>query len=380
MQHFFKCSKTLAWNEKGSTEVDIGSAAFPEAIDVLQKIDLFNGKWMKSKNNSIWRCRLKQGHSSTPYFDLDFVVKAHMRPREKALGEVEALKALRHPHICAYVAHFQSDLGTGILIYPSACIDLSDLMRNVSLSLDVTGALKDARGYHVDSTGPILRSLLWHSGSNDEGDAGRTSGCPDPCQRHLFGLDLTVRIAMLSTYPACLCDAIKYVHDKGILHRDLKPENILVDRNGSVLLADFGCSVFTSSYDVSDGPKGAKRYTAPEVFEEGIMYTEASDIFSLGAVLSELETLTQGHTLEEYQLVRLKNIQDSPRRIERRFSDTIGECEAWLRSFERNSDPARIETIISMLSQDPGKRPTQRLAGQLRHDLSLRCTDCHTAA
>jgi serine/threonine protein kinase len=32
------------------------------------------------------------------------------------------------------------------------------------------------------------------------------------------------------------------LHDAGIAHRDLKPENILLDREGHLVLSDFGCA------------------------------------------------------------------------------------------------------------------------------------------
>src|SRR5438445_13012042 len=47
-------------------------------------------------------------------------------------------------------------------------------------------------------------------------------------------IDRAVRITL------GICDAMEYIHSKGVVHRDLKPENIMVDREDHVKLIDFG--------------------------------------------------------------------------------------------------------------------------------------------
>ena len=39
-------------------------------------------------------------------------------------------------------------------------------------------------------------------------------------------------------------DALRYVHDAGLIHQDIKPGNLLVERNGHVLLSDFGTTLY----------------------------------------------------------------------------------------------------------------------------------------
>jgi serine/threonine-protein kinase len=37
-----------------------------------------------------------------------------------------------------------------------------------------------------------------------------------------------------------LCDALQFVHDKGVIHRDIKPENVLIAKDSAVKSA-LGC-------------------------------------------------------------------------------------------------------------------------------------------
>ncbi len=48
-----------------------------------------------------------------------------------------------------------------------------------------------------------------------------------------------------------ICDALEYIHSKGVVHRDLKPENIMVDKDDHVKLIDFGIA----------GSQGMRRLT-----------------------------------------------------------------------------------------------------------------------
>lgn len=47
------------------------------------------------------------------------------------------------------------------------------------------------------------------------------------------------------------CEALQYVHNRGIAHRDLKPENLLLDEDLNVKLCDFGWCTQTSKIEQS---------------------------------------------------------------------------------------------------------------------------------
>ncbi len=90
--------------------------------------------------------------------------------------------------------------------------------------------------------------------------------------------------------------AVRYAHANLVVHRDLKPSNILVTKGGEVRLLDFGIAKLLQ-HDVtaeSEATQLGSRaltpdYASPEQIA-GQPVTTASDVYSLGVLLSELLT------------------------------------------------------------------------------------------
>lgn len=89
-----------------------------------------------------------------------------------------------------------------------------------------------------------------------------------------------------------ICDALSYVHGKGLIHCDLKPANILVDGRDHIRVVDFGQSrVFTESA----ASMGTLFYMAPEqaVLAEPDKPVQPDirwDVYALGASLYAILT------------------------------------------------------------------------------------------
>ncbi|MCH7597082.1 MAG: protein kinase [Planctomycetes bacterium] len=88
-----------------------------------------------------------------------------------------------------------------------------------------------------------------------------------------------------TTWMAQICDALSYIHAKGLIHCDLKPANILVDGRDQVRVVDFGQSrIFTES----SASIGTLFYMAPQqarLAEPGtpVQPDVRWDIYALGA-------------------------------------------------------------------------------------------------
>ncbi|KAJ5760799.1 Serine/threonine-protein kinase psk1 [Penicillium odoratum] len=92
-------------------------------------------------------------------------------------------------------------------------------------------------------------------------------------------------------YMAEMVLALEHLHQNvGVLYRDLKPENCLLDREGHLLLTDFGLSKIALNDDERcNSSLGTIEYMAPEVVQ-GKPYGKACDWWSLGALGFDLLT------------------------------------------------------------------------------------------
>lgn len=83
---------------------------------------------------------------------------------------------------------------------------------------------------------------------------------------------------------AGLAEGLAAIHARGVLHRDLKPGNVILGHGGPRLI-DFGISRALDAAHLSTRALGAVGFMAPEQIR-GTRVAEASDVFSLGAVLA----------------------------------------------------------------------------------------------
>ena len=138
---------------------------------------------------------------------------------------------------------------------------------------------------HVD--GRSLRSVL----------EGLRGGDPEAIER------FTLR-RLLAAFEQ-ICRAVAFAHGRGVLHRDLKPENLMFGRFGEIAILDWGLA-FAERLDVRTSGAisvagdtslagfvvGTPGYMSPEqALGDASALTEASEVWSLGAILYELLTL-----------------------------------------------------------------------------------------
>ena len=143
---------------------------------------------------------------------------------------------------------------------------------------------------------------------------------------------------------SAIAGALATLHARGIVHRDVKPGNILLTDDGSVLLGDLGTALDAKAERVTTtgAVLGTMGYTAPELIS-GEAPTSASDVFSLGVVMSEMlagqRPFRGGHIAAVIDAIRSGNYVP-------------------LATEAPNTPPAMTELVEQTLSTNPADRPT----------------------
>jgi eukaryotic-like serine/threonine-protein kinase len=90
-----------------------------------------------------------------------------------------------------------------------------------------------------------------------------------------------------------ICEALRYIHQCGVVHRNLKPSHLLLAEQGRIKLIGFGLA---KSLDLATPLAtfgrllGTPHYMAPEQIRGTPAVSHKTDLYALGAVLCEMLT------------------------------------------------------------------------------------------
>lgn len=149
-----------------------------------------------------------------------------------------------------------------------------------------------------------------------------------------------------------VCSGLEEAHEQGLVHRDVKPANILFDRKGNAILGDFGLAraiqLSSTSAASSTGGVGTPAYRAPELWRGKPPASPATDIYSLGCVLSEMLTgkvLFDGETPDEVITQHLVDGPLIPPRVPDEIRQVLEKALA-KQAEDRYQDVAKLESAL----------------------------------
>ena len=157
-------------------------------------------------------------------------------------------------------------------------------------------------------------------------DTGKFDGCPYCVIEYISGKNLEsvlkestmLDFSIIERVATGVAQALKHIHEVGIIHRDIKLHNIYLCTDGGVKLSDFGVAMKIGETRLTQHGYviGTPMYMAPEQFE-GNRVDHLADIYSYGASLYHLITGHLPFTAENVAELMYKHQNEAPISIER---------------------------------------------------------------
>ena len=349
-----------------------------------------------------------------------FVVKTirgtnSQKVRSMTANEVNNMQDLRHPHISALLGTFDYQERLSILIFPAACCDLHQYMKQLSKDLQNRGEQSHPshaphRGVSPSSCTSTQDTATTHARHPHDLELmtyQQTSNGNQYDKPRAWPLSLSVeeKLELLRRYFVCLSQALSYLHESGVRHKDIKPKNILIDESGRPVLTDFGISrrfPKDKPHVTNNEWNFTRKYASPETKDKRMPRDDPSDVFSLGCVFLEMATLLLGEDLTKLSEFYTTTVNVSA--TEEAYHCNLDKVYSWIDHLKESNEiklvqdnwlPGamhQVQDIVSstkddmvaalvylrrMLDEVPSNRPPSKTLWQHFQDISSeQCRDC----
>ena len=174
-------------------------------------------------------------------------------------------------------------------------------------------------------------------------DMGDADGVKFITMEYIEGQDLRSLIAQQKVFQPeeavemmrQVCRALEAAHAVGVIHRDLKPQNVMRDKQGRVVVMDFGLARLLDSHGgmtQTGAIVGTMEYMSPEQ-GLGKPLDERSDLFAVGLIFYELLTGKMPYKADSALASLVKRtheravpVSEQSASIPHALSDIVGKC------------------------------------------------------
>src|SRR5262245_56847107 len=212
-------------------------------------------------------------------------------------------------------------------------------------------------------------------------DIGEDGGTKFITMDFIVGADLKSLITQKGKLPPAeaagiirqVCQGLEAAHAAGVVHRDLKPQNIMIEKDGHIVVMDFGIarSGETRGATQTGAFLGTPEYMSPEQAQTENVDAR-SDIFSIGLIFYELLTGKlpfQGKTVLETMFKRTTERAIPPAEIDatvpKGANDIVNKCL----QMEREK---RYQSVTELLEDLEMFDPTKKVGAAERARARLR--------
>jgi serine/threonine protein kinase/Tfp pilus assembly protein PilF len=174
----------------------------------------------------------------------------------------------------------------------------------------------------------ILARRITHKNVIRIFDLGEAEGLKFITMEFIEGKDLSslIKEKQRLSFEECadvmsqVCTALDAAHSEGVVHRDLKPQNIMIDKQGRVIVMDFGIArnVEQAGMTNTGAVIGTPDYMSPEqVMGEHV--DARSDLFTMGIIFYQLlvgQLPYKADTIQGAMFKRTKERSASPQSVD----------------------------------------------------------------
>jgi serine/threonine protein kinase len=169
-------------------------------------------------------------------------------------------------------------------------------------------------------------------------------------------------VTLVQSVIASAGKALFYAHTRGVIHRDVKPANFMLDRDGWLVVTDFGIAkqADVKGLTMTGSLIGTPYYMSPEQYH-GRPVSPSADQYALGIVAYELLTGTAPYTGDTVAEVMRGHLFDDVPNVRAVRPDVPVELEACIARMMAKKPEERFPTLEEAVIAFGAISPTQEV-------------------